>query len=88
MNETSVTGTGGAASGELESLLADALSEIEASADLAILDALRVKYLGKKGLVTQRLKSLGTLEPGERKTAAQALNPVSYTHLTLPTTPY
>mgnify|MGYP001813614833 FL=1 len=74
VNETSVTGTGGAASGELESLLADALSEIEASADLAILDALRVKYLGKKGLVTQRLKSLGALEPGERKTAAQALN--------------
>ncbi len=58
----------------LDGLLEAALSEIEASADLAGLDGLRVRFLGKKGEVTQRLKALGGLEPAARKAAAQSLN--------------
>ncbi len=38
------------------------------------LQDLRVKYLGKKGLVTQELKNLGKLEPEARKEAGQAIN--------------
>ena len=37
------------------------LAEIEAAAELSALDAVRVKFLGKKGLVTDALKTLGTL---------------------------
>ena len=74
VNESSVTASGGAATDDLGGLLDSALAAIEASGDLAGLDDLRVRYLGKKGLVTQRLKTLGSLEPEARKAAAQALN--------------
>lgn len=37
-------------------------------------EALRVKYLGKKGLVTELLKGLGRLAPEERKTAGERIN--------------
>ena len=50
------------------------LAEIAAAPDLGALDAVRVKYLGKKGLVTDALKTLGKLEPDARRAAGQALN--------------
>jgi phenylalanyl-tRNA synthetase alpha chain len=53
-----------------------ALAEISASADLRQLDELRVRYLGKKGEVTALLKSLGSMEPGERKSFGQVVNSV------------
>jgi len=37
-------------------------------------EALRIKYLGKKGPVTALLKSLGTLAPDQRKAAGEAIN--------------
>jgi phenylalanyl-tRNA synthetase alpha chain len=51
-----------------------ALAEISASDDLRQLDELRVRYLGKKGEVTALLKSLGSLEPGERKSFGALVN--------------
>ncbi len=51
-----------------------ALAEIEASADLRGLDDLRVQYLGKKGEITAQLKTLGSMEPEQRKTFGQAVN--------------
>ncbi|MDX1381151.1 MAG: phenylalanine--tRNA ligase subunit alpha [Xanthomonadales bacterium] len=51
-----------------------ALAEISASDDLRELDELRVRYLGKKGEVTAQLKSLGAMEPEQRKAFGQALN--------------
>ncbi|NNC58157.1 MAG: phenylalanine--tRNA ligase subunit alpha, partial [Woeseiaceae bacterium] len=42
----------------LDELVAAAASEIDAATDLAALDAVRVSYLGKKGELTARLKSL------------------------------
>lgn len=51
-----------------------AAAEIAACADLRALDELRVFYLGKKGLITEQLKSLGGLEPEQRKQAGQQVN--------------
>jgi phenylalanyl-tRNA synthetase alpha chain len=42
--------------------------------DLRRLDTLRVRFLGKKGEITVLLKSLGALEPDERKAFGQAVN--------------
>jgi phenylalanyl-tRNA synthetase alpha chain len=55
-------------------LVARALSEVASSADLAALDAVRVRWLGKKGELTAALKSLGTLAASARPAAGQAIN--------------
>src|SRR5690606_16786459 len=49
-------------------------SEIAASTDLAALDHVRVKYLGKKGVLTEQLKALGKLSAAERPAAGQRIN--------------
>ena len=59
---------------DLESLVAQALTDIGASADLAALDAMRVAALGRKGSVTELLKELGSLPAAERKTAGASIN--------------
>lgn len=58
----------------LRELIKAAASEIDAATDLAALDAVRVAYLGKKGELTARLKSLSELPPGERPAAGQEIN--------------
>ena len=58
----------------LGELTAAAASEIDAATDLAALDAVRVTYLGKKGELTARLKSLSDLPPEERPAAGQEIN--------------
>lgn len=63
-----------AAEDSLASLLARALREVAASADLAALDEARVRFLGKKGLLTEELKSLGKLPALERPAAGQRIN--------------
>ncbi len=55
-------------------MLEQALREIEAAQDAQALQEVRVKYLGKKGLLTQQLKGLGKLPLEERKAAGQAIN--------------
>ncbi len=60
----------------LAELEKQALQEIEASADPAALDAVRVRYLGKKGLLTEQLKQLGKLPAAERPVAGQEINRV------------
>ena len=49
-----------------------ALQEIDSAADLQALQALRVRYLGKKGELTAQLKTLGGLPPEERRSAGAA----------------
>ena len=51
-----------------------AREELLAAAGLAELDAVRVKYLGKKGELTAILKGMGALSPEERKAVGQAAN--------------
>lgn len=58
----------------LDELVAAAEQEIAAAADLSALDAVRVTYLGKKGLLTARLKALGEVPADERPAAGQAIN--------------
>ncbi len=50
------------------------LQQIQASQDLTTLDDLRVHLLGKNGLVTQQLKTLGALAPEERKAKGAEIN--------------
>jgi phenylalanyl-tRNA synthetase alpha chain len=59
---------------DLTSLVNEALSEVAASQDLAGLDEARVRWLGKKGTLTEQLKSLGALAAGERPAAGQRIN--------------
>ncbi len=58
----------------LTEVVARAGREVEQAADLAQLDAVRVRYLGKKGLLTDHLKALGALLAEERRVAGQAIN--------------
>jgi phenylalanyl-tRNA synthetase alpha chain len=56
--------------------LDQALSEITAAPSLEALQTLKVQYLGKNGLVTQEMKTLGQLSPEERKEKGRQLNEV------------
>jgi len=46
-----------------------ALADVDASANLELLDEVRVRLLGKKGQLTEQLKSLGALPAAERPAA-------------------
>ena len=52
----------------------EARRRLAEATDLAGLDAVRVAYLGKKGRLTEELKSLGGLPVEERPAAGQAIN--------------
>jgi phenylalanyl-tRNA synthetase alpha chain len=58
----------------LYALVERALADVDASADLASLDEVRVRLLGKKGALTEQLKSLGGLPAAERPAAGQKIN--------------
>lgn len=59
---------------DIEELTGEASQAIASAADLQALDAVRVRYLGKSGLLTEQLKSLGSLSKEERPKAGQAIN--------------
>ena len=59
---------------DLASLVTSGLDEIQSAADLIALDQIRVRLLGKKGLVTEQLKTLGTLSPEVRREAGARIN--------------
>jgi phenylalanyl-tRNA synthetase alpha chain len=52
----------------------DIIAQIAAADDEAALEAIRVATLGKKGSISEQMKSLGAMSPDERKTAGAALN--------------
>ena len=54
--------------------MSQARAEVADCNDVRKLDEIRVRYLGKKGEVTALLKTLGGLEPGQRKAFGQAVN--------------
>ena len=58
----------------LEDVLARAQGELLEADTLMLLDQVRVQYLGKKGLITEQMKSLGTLAGDERKAAGAKIN--------------
>ncbi|MBV1907366.1 MAG: phenylalanine--tRNA ligase subunit alpha [Pseudomonadales bacterium] len=59
---------------ELEQITDSARLAIAEAADPRALDDVRVKFLGKKGLLTAQLKSLGKLSKDERPKAGAAIN--------------
>src|SRR5271163_2800268 len=58
----------------LNALVEQALADVNSSASLATLDEARVRLLGKKGLLTEQLKTLGKLPAAERPAAGQKIN--------------
>lgn len=59
---------------DLTSLVNEAEAAIAAADELQALDQIRVQYLGKKGALTEQMKSLGKLSAEERPAAGQAIN--------------
>ena len=55
-------------------LLEQAQAAVAAADDLSQLDAVRVRYLGRKGLITAELKGLGKLPVEERASAGRQIN--------------
>jgi phenylalanyl-tRNA synthetase alpha chain len=60
--------------GDLTALAGQALAEVAACETLASLEEARVRWLGKKGALTEQLKSLGTLPAAERPAAGARIN--------------
>ena len=60
----------------LDDLKTEAIAAIESAADSAALEKLRVEWLGKKGRVTDLLKSLGQLNADERPKVGAEINAV------------
>jgi phenylalanyl-tRNA synthetase alpha chain len=58
----------------LETLERETLAQVNAAADEAALEAVRVSALGKKGSISEQMKGLGALSPEERKNFGAALN--------------
>jgi phenylalanyl-tRNA synthetase alpha chain len=58
----------------LEQLAREISGAIEAAPDEAALEAVRVSALGKKGSVSELLKTLGAMSPQERKEKGPAIN--------------
>jgi phenylalanyl-tRNA synthetase alpha chain len=58
----------------LEQIKADALEEIRGAADPEALEAVSLRYLGRKGVLTQYLRGISELPPGERPEAGKRAN--------------
>ncbi|MFQ1753770.1 phenylalanine--tRNA ligase subunit alpha [Aeromonas veronii] len=59
---------------QLEEVVGQARAEIEGVSDIATLDEIRVKYLGKKGFFTEQMKGLSALSAEERPAAGAVIN--------------
>ena len=62
------------ASKDIEALVAEATAEIRGCNHLVELEQIRVRLLGKKGELTNQLKSLGQMEPEARRQAGAIIN--------------
>ena len=60
----------------LETIEKNAFAELESAADLKEIDGIRVKYLGKKGELTNILKQMGKLSAEERPVIGQLANQI------------
>jgi phenylalanyl-tRNA synthetase alpha chain len=59
---------------DLKKLEADTLAAVASAKDEAALESVRVNALGKKGSVSELLKTLGTMTPDERKDKGPLIN--------------
>lgn len=58
----------------LTAILNEALAAVAAAGDIPALEEVRVTFMGKKGSITELLKSLGAMDPEQRKLAGQQIN--------------
>ncbi len=65
---------GGESDTDLQGLLSDAIAQVDDSGGLSDLDGVRVRFLGKSGLLTAQLKQLGRLPKEQRPQVGQAIN--------------
>src|SRR6201996_4041471 len=56
------------------SLQSDILAQVSGAGDEAALEAVRVAALGKKGSISELMKTLGGMSPEDRKTQGPLLN--------------
>src|SRR5256885_1556870 len=59
---------------DLEQLEREVLARVAAATDETALEAVRVEALGKKGAISEALKTLGAMSPDERKIKGRLLN--------------
>ncbi|MEX6632960.1 phenylalanine--tRNA ligase subunit alpha [Hyphococcus lacteus] len=59
---------------ELQELETDLLAKIDSAENESALEGLRVGALGKKGVISERMKTLGKMSPEERKEMGPVLN--------------
>ena len=64
---------------KMEQLKLQLQNELDCGNDLSEIDALRVKYLGKKGLITDLLKGMKDLSNDERKAVGALVNELKQT---------
>ncbi len=69
LNRASSDGSDG-----LDALVAEAQARFEAAADITALENEKARFIGRTGAVTERLKSLGKLDPALRKTEGARIN--------------
>jgi len=60
--------------GDIQQFLTQAQTEIEACGSTAELDAVELRYLGKKGALSALLRQIGSLPPEQRPAFGQAVN--------------
>jgi phenylalanyl-tRNA synthetase alpha chain len=60
----------------LDPIVEDAKRDFSKAADAAALEDAKARYLGKSGVLTERLKALGAMSPEERKSAGALINQV------------
>jgi len=61
---------------QFEKIGEQALAELRKVADLAALEQFRIKYLGRKGQVTQMLSQIGSFPPEQKPKAGQLANKI------------
>ncbi|MHC4370647.1 MAG: phenylalanine--tRNA ligase subunit alpha, partial [Planctomycetota bacterium] len=61
---------------QFEKTGSDALAELQKVTDLASLEEFRIKYLGRKGQVTQLLSQIGKLPREQKPRAGQLANKI------------
>lgn len=59
---------------DITTIEAGLLADIAGAADEAAIEAVRVAALGKKGSVSELLKTLGSMSPAERQVQGPAIN--------------
>jgi phenylalanyl-tRNA synthetase alpha chain len=59
---------------KLDSILEQARTAVTEAQDLKALDEVRVRFLGKKGVLTELLQDVGNLSPAERPQAGKIIN--------------